>query len=123
CIAHVINFSVSAVITIDFFTVFPETTNFIGIFLLLISVAVFMIDTMNSEHILRLRSYYPFYVALSLVLIYTGLIPLIFFGPRVKNPSEAYVFQILILVVNWIGYLGMIAGTFYARKINKAYEF
>ncbi len=122
CVFHVINFFVFAFITKDFITVFSETTNFTGIFLLLVSVAVFMIDTLNSEHVLRLRSYYPFYVALSLVLIYTGLIPLLFFGKIVTQPSEAYVFQILMLVVNWIGYILLIAGTFYAKKINTAYE-
>ncbi|MBW8358997.1 MAG: hypothetical protein K0M63_04240 [Weeksellaceae bacterium] len=117
-ILHVTNFVASAMLIKDFFLLFPEVTNFISIFVILVSLFIFLYDTFNSDKILHIRGFFPFFVAVSLTFIYVGLVPILFFSSRIVLQTEKLIFYIMLFTINVLGYSIMLAGIFFA-KIQK----
>ncbi len=118
--AHLINFALSAVLVENFFYVFPDITNFTSIFLILVSLFIFLNDTFNSDKILLIKAFYPFFVAVSLTFIYVGLVPILFFSNRIDLDTEKLIFYIMLYSINIIGYSIMLAGIFFAKNQKKS---
>ncbi len=118
--AHIINFSVSAALNENFFNVFPDITNFTSIFLILVSLFIFLNDTFNSDKILLIKAFFPFFVAVSLTFIYVGLVPILFFSNRIVLDTEKFIFYIMLYSINIIGYSIMLAGIFFAKNQKKS---
>ncbi len=116
--AYVMNYGASILLNKDFFNIFPQITNFIGIILLLFSIVVFFRDIFDSDRILVIKNYYPFWVGVSLIVIYVGILPILIFGARVDTPINIIIFKTVILSVNMLGYLLMLLTIFSAKDIE-----
>lgn len=84
--------------------------------LLIISIVVFLYEMYNSDTILNILTYYPFYVAFGLLFIYAGLFPVMYFRFYIDSDVDKKIVEILLFSVNIIGYCGILVGIFLARK-------
>lgn len=112
-----LNIILSVIFIEDFFSFLPYITYFITIFLLLLSITLFFFETFNSEKIFNIITYYPFWIAISLIVIYLGVLPLIIMSKNAIQLSiSKNIFLILLYSVNFTGYTIMLAGIFFSRK-------
>lgn len=86
--------------------------------LLIISIVLFLYELYNSDIILNIRTYYPFYVAFGLLFIYVGIFPVMYFRFHINSEIDQKIFDILLFSVNIIGYSGILVGIFLARKLE-----
>jgi len=93
-----------------FFTQFPMFFYFFQTFLLLIFIALFFFDTFNSDLILDIKKYFPFWVSLSLIIIYVGLIPIMLFIHQVNVEVNRNIYFLILYLINIIGYSIMVYG-------------
>lgn len=115
----ILNILFSLIFIEDFFIYLPYPTYFVTIFLLLASVALFFFETFNSEKVLNIMDYYPFWIAISLVVLYVGLLPLIIISKNAMQLSiSRNIFLILLYSVNFTGYTIMLSGIFFSKKTN-----
>ena len=115
----ILNIIFSLIFIEDFFIYLPYPTYFVTIFLLLASVALFFFETFNSEKVLNIMDYYPFWIAISLVVLYVGLLPLIIISKNAMQLSiSRNIFLILLYSVNFTGYTIMLSGIFFSKKTN-----
>lgn len=94
----------------DFFTAFPKFFYFIESVLLLLSISLFFYETFNTNIILNLKKYFPFWVSLSLIVIYVGLLPLLFFADEVGNSLSKEIYFAILLFINITGYSILLYG-------------
>lgn len=87
-----------------FFMYFPVYFYVVQTLLLLASITLFFYETFNSDLILNLQDYLPFWVSLSLIIIYVGLIPILFFINNVQVTVNYKIYLNVIFFVNLIGY-------------------
>lgn len=114
-----LNIILSLIFIKDFFTFLPYYTYFITIILLLMSITLFFLETFNSEKIFNISQYYPFWIAISLIVLYLGLLPLIVISKNAIQLSiSKNIFLILLYSVNFTGYLIMLTGIFFSKKEN-----
>lgn len=112
-----LNIILSVIFIDDFFSFLPYITYFITIFLLLLSITLFFFETFNSEKIFNIITYYPFWISISLIIIYLGVLPLIIMSKNAIQLSiSKNIFLILLYSVNFTGYTIMLAGIFFSRK-------
>lgn len=112
-----LNIILSVIFIDDFFSFLPYITYFVTIFLLLLSITLFFFETFNSEKILNITTYYPFWIALSLIVIYLGVLPLIIMSKNAIQLSiSKNIFLILLYSVNFTGYTIMLVGIFFSKK-------
>lgn len=115
----VLNILLSIIFIDDFFIYLPYPTYFVTILLFLASVTLFFIETFNSEKVLNIMDYYPFWIAISLVVLYVGLLPLIIISKNAMQLSiSRNIFLILLYSVNFTGYSIMLIGIFFSKKTN-----
>lgn len=118
-IVNVINVVLSLILIKDFFVFLPYPTYFVTIILLLCSVTLFFFETFNSEKILNIMGYYPFWIAISLIVLYLGLVPLIVISKRAVELSiSKNIFFILLYSVNFTGYAIMFIGILFSKREN-----
>ena len=118
-VAHILNIIISLIFIEDFFIYLPYPTYFVTIFLLLASVALFFFETFNSEKVLNIMDYYPFWIAISLIVLYVGLLPLMIISKNAMELSiSRNIFLILLYTVNFTGYTIMLVGIFFSKKTN-----
>ena len=112
-----LNIILSVIFIDDFFSFLPYITYFITIFLLLLSITLFFFETFNSEKIFNIITYYPFWISISLIVIYLGVLPLIIMSKNaIQLAISKNIFLILLYSVNFTGYTIMLAGIFFSRK-------
>ena len=115
----ILNIIFSLIFIEDFFIYLPYPTYFVTIFLLLASVALFFFETFNSEKVLNIMDYYPFWIAISLVVLYVGMLPLMIISKNAMELSiSRNIFLILLYIVNFTGYTIMLGGIFFSKKTN-----
>lgn len=118
-VAHILNIIISLIFIEDFFIYLPYPTYFVTIVLLLASVALFFFETFNSEKVLNIMDYYPFWIAISLIVLYVGLLPLMIISKNAMELSiSRNIFLILLYTVNFTGYTIMLGGIFFSKKTN-----
>ncbi len=118
-VLHLLNIIISVIFIKDFFIYLPYPTYFATIVLLLASVALFFFETFNSEKVLNIMDYYPFWIAISLIILYVGLLPLMIISKNAMQLSiSRNIFLILLYTVNFSGYTVMLTGIFFSKKTN-----
>ena len=103
----------------DYFVSFPFLSHFILVTLLTVSIFLVMSQTFNSDKILQIKNYYPFWVCIALMLIYLGVMPLLIISRNAVQMMNMDIFFIILFMVNIIGYSILIIGTFFARDLDK----
>lgn len=101
-----------------FFVSFPAFFYFLETVMLLFSITLLLYETFNSDIILNLKDYFPFWVSLSLIIIYVGLLPILFLVKNVKLTVSADVYYIILFFINLIGYGILSYGIFRSRKMT-----
>lgn len=122
-ILNFLNYRVSIFFNEDFLVIFPIYTFFSSIILLIFSVALFLYELFNTEKILNLKSYYPFWIAISLLMIYLGILPIMIMSNTFGTQLNPLIFRSLLVAINFIGYSVMLGGIFYSRNQQKKLEF
>ena len=118
-----LNIALSIIFMSDFFVYLPYLTYFLTIILLLFSITLFFFETFNSEKIFNITSYYPFWIAISLIVLYLGLLPLIIISKNAIQLSISKdIFLILLYSVNFTGYAIMLTSIFFSKKENIIYN-
>lgn len=113
-----IAYLVSALLIENFFLTFPTYFYFFQTLLLLVSITLFFYETFNSNLILNIKEYFPFWVSLSLIIIYVGLLPILLFINNVNASLSRDVFKIILFLVNIIGYTIMIFGILKSKNVE-----
>ena len=112
----ILNYLYFAIFSKDFFEVFPFLSYFIQVVLLTGSIYLVISQTFNSDKILTLSTYFPFWVCLSLLVIYLGVLPLLIVSYTAANYMNLNVFYAIIFLVNMIGYILLIIGVYKAKN-------
>lgn len=99
-----------AITTVDFFSKFPFFSYFVEVILLTGSIYLVMSQTFNSDKILFLGNYFPFWVCMSLLVTYLGVLPLLIASRNASNLMNLNIFFAILFVVNVMGYLILLVG-------------
>ncbi|MGA9212198.1 hypothetical protein [Kaistella sp.] len=102
----------------NFFTKFSLKFYIIEVLLLLGNIYLVLYETFNSNKILNIKSYYPFWICIGLMSIYLGVIPLMIIRNTAMEMMNINIFFIILFIVNILGYSILITGIFFARNIN-----
>ncbi|MGZ5192939.1 MAG: hypothetical protein ACXWVZ_02655 [Kaistella sp.] len=117
--ANFINIILSLIYIEDFFTFLPYVTYFVTMILLLFSITLFFFETFNSEKIFKISTYYPVWIAISLIVLYLGVLPLIIISKNsIQLSISKNIFLILLYSVNFTGYAIMLTGIFFSKRDN-----
>lgn len=97
---------------------FPDNLLFFNVFLLLFTIALFLLDKFQTDIILDIKYYYPFWFSLGLIIIYLAIVPSVIISdiPNVKKNKSLW--SLMIFIVNIIGYGIIFAGLFKAKKLD-----
>ena len=117
-IIFLITYILFATFSDDFFSKFPLKFHFFEVTLLMINIFFVLQETFNSDKILNIKSYYPFWACIGLMSIYLGVSPLLIISNTSMEMMNINIFFIILFVVNVIGYSILITGIFFAKKIN-----
>ena len=100
----------------DFFKFFPFFSYFVEVVLLVGSIYLVMTQAFNSDRILNLVEYFPFWVCISSLVIYLGVMPLLIISITAENMMNINIFYIIMFFVNFIGYLILLFGIIKVKK-------
>ncbi len=78
------------------------------ILLLLFSIILFLYQTFNSDKILEIKNYLPFWISVALLIFFIGSIPIFFFRTTVSETIYFFILFMLNLISNGILILGLI---------------
>lgn len=118
-----INIILSLIYIKDFFVFLPYATYLVTMILLLFSITLFFLETFNSEKIFNISTYYPFWISISLIVIYLGILPLIIISKNsIQLSISKNIFLILLYSVNFTGYAIMLTGIFFSKRDNLIME-
>ncbi len=81
---------------------------YVDILLLLFSIILFLYQTFNSDKILDLNNYLPFWISVALLIFFIGSIPILFFRATVSESIYFFILFMLNLISNGILILGLI---------------
>ncbi|WP_426481190.1 hypothetical protein [Chryseobacterium sp. R2ACT005] len=81
---------------------------YVDILLLLFSIILFLYQTFNSDKILEIKSYLPFWISVALLIFFIGSIPILFFRTTVSETIYFFILFMLNLISNGILILGLI---------------
>jgi len=81
---------------------------YVDILLLLFSIILFLYQTFNSDKILGIKSYLPFWISVALLIFFIGSIPILFFRTTVSETIYFFILFMLNLISNGILILGLI---------------
>lgn len=112
-----INYLVSAIAIDNFFIKFPFMSYFIEVVLLTSSIYLVLSQTFNSDRILTLGTYFPFWASINVLVIYHGVMPLLIVSYTAEEMMNLNVFFFILFLVNLIGYSILVFGIF--RSTNK----
>lgn len=102
----------------NFFNKFPFKFYFVEVILLMVNIFLVLRETFNSDKILNIKSYYPFWACIGLMSIYLGVTPLLIISNTAIQIMNINIFFIILFIVNVIGYSILITGIFFAKNIN-----
>lgn len=87
---------------------FSFTMLYVDILLLMFSIILFLYQTFNSDKILELSNYLPFWISVSLLILFIGSIPILYFRTTVSQSIYFFILFMLNLISNGILMLGLI---------------
>ena len=115
-VIFLLGYFISAIAQKDFFNSFPFVFYCAEVALLSMIIFLVLWQTFNSDRILKLKSYYPFWVSIGLMVIYLGVVPLLIVSNTAKTMMNLNIFFIILFAVNVIGYSILLTGIFYAKN-------
>ena len=121
-IIFVSSYLIFAVTTKNFFKVFPFNFYFTELILLVVNIFLVLRETFNSDKILNIKSYYPFWVCIGMMALYLGITPLLIISHSLVNVMNVNIFFIILFLINILGYSILITGIFYGNKLKKKRE-
>ncbi|MDR3024213.1 hypothetical protein [Chryseobacterium sp.] len=80
---------------------------YVDILLLLFSIILFLYQTFNSDKILGINNYLPFWISVALLIFFIGSIPILFFRNTVSESIYFFILFMLNLISNGILILGL----------------
>lgn len=107
-IVFLVSYGLCAVFISNFFEVFPVYFYSFQMLLLLVGITIFFFETFNTDHVLNIKDYFPFWLSLGLIVIYVGLMPILLFINNVNISLSREVYYSILLAINIIGY-GLLA--------------
>jgi len=116
--SFILNYFLSALLIDDFFNNFTFSTYFVEVFLLVTSIYLVLSQIFNSDKILVLSIYFPFWICISLLAIYLGVIPLIVISKTASKMMNLTIFYAILFIVNLIGYCILLLGIAKAKSEN-----
>lgn len=81
---------------------------YVDILLLLFSIILFLYQTFNSDKILRINNYLPFWISVALLIFFIGSIPILFFRTTVSESIYFFILFMLNLISNSILIFGLL---------------
>lgn len=114
-----LNYLFSAIFNERFFNQFSFLSYFVQVILLISSIYLVLSQTFNSDKILVLNSYFPFWICISLLVTYLGILPLLIISNTAEKMMSLEIFFTILFLVNFVGYLVLIIGIFRANDDNK----
>ncbi len=81
---------------------------YVDILLLLFSIILFLYQTFNSDKILEIKNYLPFWISVALLIFFIGSIPILFFRTTVSESIYFFILFMLNLISNGILILGLV---------------
>lgn len=99
----------------DFLGRFSFNMLYVNILLLTFSIILFLYQTFNSDKIFEIKNYLPFWISVSLLIYYIGIIPIFYF--RTKVSPDLYFF--ILFLLNLINNVVLAMGLFW----NKPHKF
>ncbi|WP_353147618.1 hypothetical protein [Chryseobacterium sp.] len=87
---------------------FSFTMLYVDILLLMFSIILFLYQTFNSDKILELNNYLPFWVSVALLIFFIGSIPILYFRMTISENIYFFILFMLNLISNGILLLGLI---------------
>ena len=116
--SFILNYILSALLIENFFKIFTFSTYFVEVILLVTSIYLVLSQTFNSDKILVLSIYFPFWVCISLLAIYLGVMPLIVISKTASKMMNLTIFYAILFIVNLIGYCILLLGIAKAKSEN-----
>ena len=107
-----------AIFSETFFTQFSIRFYIIEVVILMCNIYLVLNQTFNSDKILNIKLYYPFWACIGLMATYLGVTPLLVISNTASEMMNINIFFLILFVVNLIGYSILITGIFYAKNIN-----
>lgn len=92
----------------DLFHHFSFNMLYVDILLLLFSIILFLYQTFNSDKILEIKNYLPFWISVALLIFFIGSIPILFFRTTVSESIYFFILFMLNLISNGILILGLV---------------
>ncbi len=114
----VIGYSLFVYFETDFFNRLPVGFFLFEVVLLMTNIFLVLRETFNSDKILYIRTYYPFWACIGLMAIYLGITPLMVIGDSSTRIINVNIFFLLLFIVNMLGYAILLIGIFYAEGKN-----
>lgn len=114
----IVSYFACAYFSDNFFNKFSFKFYFIEVVLLMGNIFLVLRETFNSDKVLKIKSYYPFWACIGLMTIYLGVTPLLIISNTPLQMMNINIFFIILFIVNVIGYSILITGIFFAEKIN-----
>lgn len=106
-ILFVINVVVMFFVEDDLLHHFSFNMLYTDILLLMFSIILFLYQTFNSDKILDLNNYLPFWISVSLLILFIGSIPILYFRTTVSEHIYFFILFMLNLISNGILILGL----------------
>lgn len=111
----IVNYLGSALLVDEFFTRFSFVSYFFQVILLTGSINLVMSQIFNSDKILSLSTYFPFWVCISLLIIYLGVLPLLMISNVAARLMNLNLFFAILFLVNFLGYVILLVGILKAK--------
>lgn len=109
------NFTLSVLLSKNFFIDPPLTVFFGGVFIVSTSIILVLAETFNSPEVFSIKNYFPFWACISVLITYLGAGPLVFARHNIQSLG-ADVYYLVLLLVNILGYSVLLIGIFNAKK-------
>ena len=107
------------ILTLNISEGFPELILYINVFLLLFMIALFLLDTFQTDIILEIKKYYPFWFSLGLIIIYMVMIPSVIISKSTTTTMTNGLWSFITFIINIIGYGILFVGLLQAKKITR----
>lgn len=107
-ILFVVNIGIMFYLEDDLLHHFSFNMLYVDILLLLFSIILFLYQTFNSDKILDLNNYLPFWISVALLILFIGSIPILYFRTTVSQNIYFFILFMLNLISNGILILGLV---------------
>ena len=106
------------IFTINLSDGFPNKLLFFNVFLLLFVIALFLIDVFNTDLILDIKNYFPFWFSLGLIILYMAMVPSVIITGISNLKMKKGLWSLVVFIINFLGYGITFLGLLKAKKLD-----